>query len=206
MRETAGRLNRTWLTIIGLLALLLGVAGILLAAGLAATITASLDAGFRAARPADPAFPGTFRDVFAADLTPIILTVVSVLIGILALLWLLAQVPRRHPARTFRLHAGDGATGYTLCEPKVLSEAVENHMQRLPGVTGAEAVLRGSATACDLSLNVTIDDRADVQDVLHRIHSAVAADLETALETPLRKVAVLVTVGNRQRSDTSAVL
>ncbi|WP_247827388.1 alkaline shock response membrane anchor protein AmaP [Arthrobacter antioxidans] len=206
MRDTAERLNRTWLAIIGLLALLLGAAGILLATGAAATITDSLDPGFSAARPADPALPESFGDAAAADIAPIILTIVAVLTGILALLWLLAQIPRRHQARTFRLHAEDGAAGYTLCEPRVFSEAVESHVQRLPGVTGADALLRGSAGACDLALNVRVDDRADVQDLLHRIHSDVAGDLETALESPLRKLAVLVTVGNRQRKDTTAVL
>ena len=206
MRETAGRLNRTWLAIIGLLALLLGAAGTLLATGAAGTITESLNAGFTPARPTDPAVPAQVRDVLATDVAPLIVTVVAVLIGILALLWLLAQIPRRRPAGTFRLHADDGATGYTLCEPKVLAEAIENHVQRLPGVTGADALLRGSATASDLTLTVRIDDRADVQDLLHRIRTDVAPDLETALETPLRRLAVLVTVGSRQRNDSTAVL
>ncbi|RJT75117.1 hypothetical protein D6T63_18195 [Arthrobacter cheniae] len=206
MRDTAGRLNRTWLAIIGLLVLLLGVAGLLLASGAAATVTESLNAGFTPTQPTDTAVPTGLRDVFAADAAPLILAVLAVLVGILALLWLLAQVPRRHGARTFRLRTDDGAAGYTRCEPEVLAEAVENHVQRLPGVTGANALLRGSATETDLNINVRVDDRTDLQDLLHRIHTDVAADLETALETPLRKLAVLITVGNRQRNDKTAVL
>lgn len=206
MRETAGRLNRTWLAIIGLLVLLLGAAGLLLASGGAATVTESLNAGFTPARPTDTAVPAGLRDIFAADAAPLILTALAVLAGILALLWLLAQVPRRHSARTFRLHTDDGAAGYTRCEPKVLSEAVENHVQRLSGVTAADALLRGSSTETDLTISVKVDDHADLQDLLNRIHADVAADLETALETPLRKVAVLITVGNRQRNDKTALL
>ncbi|WP_104165946.1 hypothetical protein [Arthrobacter sp. SX1312] len=206
MRETAGRLNRTWLAIIGLLVLLLGAAGLLLASGAAATVTGALNAGFIPARPSDTVVPAGLRDAFTADAAPLVLTALAVLVGFLALLWLLAQVPRRHPARTFRLHTDDGGTGYTRCEPKVLAEAVENHVLRLPGVTGADALLRGSATEPDLFLTVRVDDRADLQDLLHLIHTDVAADLETALETPLRNLAVLVTVGNQQRNDSTAVL
>lgn len=206
MRDTAGRLNRTWLAIIGLLVLLLGAVGLLLASGAAATVTNSLNARFTPAQPTDSVVPAGLRDVFGTEAAPLVLTALAVVVGFLALLWLLAQVPRRHPARTFRLHSDDGATGYTRCEPKVLSEAVENHVLRLPGVTGADALLRGSATEPDLNLTVRVDDRADLQALLHLVHTEVAADLETALESPLRSLAVLITVGNRQRDDKTAVL
>lgn len=206
MRQTAGRLNRTWLAIIGLLVLLLGAAGLLLASGAAVTVAEALNAGFTPARPSDTVIPAGFDDVVATTAAALVLTALSVLVGLLALLWLLAQVPRRRPARTFRLHTDDGAAGYTRCEPKVLAEAVENHVLRLPGVTGADALLRGSASEPDLNLTVRVDDRADLQDVLHLIHTDVAADLETALETSLRTLAVLITVGNQQRDDRTAVL
>ncbi|WP_434993646.1 hypothetical protein [Arthrobacter sp. Ld5] len=206
MRQTAGRLNRTWLAIIGFLVLLLGAAGLLLASGAAAAVTEVLNAGFTPARPTDTIVPAGLDEVVAAAATPLVLTALAVLVGFLALLWLFAQVPRRRSVRTFRLHDGDGAAGYTRCEPKVLSEAVENHVLRLPGVTGADVLLRGSATEPELSLTVRVEDRADVQDVLRLIHTDVAGDLETALETSLANLAVLVTVGNQRRDERTAVL
>ncbi|WP_026549663.1 alkaline shock response membrane anchor protein AmaP [Arthrobacter sp. Br18] len=206
MRESAGRLNRTWLAIIGLATLILGIAGVLLASGLAGTIAQSAGAGFSPAEPADPALPEGFRDVFANDAAPIILAVLAVLIGIGALLWLLAQIPRRNQARAFRLHGDNGSTGYTTCEPRVLTDAVEQETAALPGVTGATALLRGTAAEPELTIDVRVDDRADVQDVLEKIHAQVASNLETALETPLRKVAVLFNVTARRRNDHEAVL
>ncbi|WP_049822048.1 alkaline shock response membrane anchor protein AmaP [Arthrobacter sp. H41] len=206
MRQTAGRLNRTWLAVIGLVTLVLGIAGILLASGTAGTLAQSSGAGIQAPQPADPALPEGVRDVFAPDIAAVILAVLAVLVGVLALLWLLAQIPRRNQARALRLHGNDGATGYTTCEPKVLTKAVEEETGALSGVTGATALLRGSAAEPELTIDVRVDDRADVQEILEKIHTRVASNLETALETPLRKVAVLFNVTSHRQNDREVVL
>ncbi len=124
--------------------------------------------------------------------------------GVFALFWLLAQIPRRNQARAFRLHGNDGATGYTTCEPKVLTTAAEDETGALSGAT---ALLRGTASEPELAIDVRFDDRADdVQDILENIHTQVAANLETGLETPLRKVAVLFNVTSHRQNDREVVL
>ncbi|WP_049829323.1 hypothetical protein [Arthrobacter sp. RIT-PI-e] len=204
MRETAGTLNRTWLAIIGVVALLLGTAGILLASGTASGLASSV--GLEPPAPGDPALPENFQDVFVPDTAAAIVAVVAVVVGLLALVWLLAQVPRRNQARTFRLHADDAVDGRTTCEPRVMASAVESDVERIYGVISAAALLRGSASQPELTLDVKIDQRADVRSIIEQIHAEVAPNLETALETPLRRTAVLVNIGASRGNEKAAVL
>lgn len=206
MRETAGKLNRTWLALLGIIVLLLGVLGLLLASGAAAGITAALGLGVQPASPGDRALPDGFQDIFVAPIAAIIITVLAIIVGLLGLGWLLAQVPKRNQARTFRLHQEDGADGQTNCEPAVLADAVEADAEQLPGVTAASALLRGSASQPELNLDLKVDPRADVRSIIDQIHATVAPNLEAALETPLRKTAILVNVSARRGNDKAAVL
>ncbi|MBG6218234.1 hypothetical protein IWX75_002715 [Arthrobacter sp. CAN_A6] len=206
MRETAGKLNRTWLAIVGLVSLLLGAAGLLLASGAASGLAASTGIGVQPATPSDQALPEGFEDIFATTLAAVIVAGLAIVVGLLVLGWLLAQVPKRNQARTFRLHSDDGVDGQTNCEPRVISDAVEVDVERIPGVNAATALLRGSASQPELNLDIKLDPRADVRSIVDQIHATVTPNLETALETPLRKTAVIVNVTNRRGSDKTAVL
>lgn len=206
MRETAGKLNRTWLALLGIIALLLGLLGILLASGAAAGIVAALGLGFQPADPEEPVLPDGSQTIFEPAAAALILTVLAAIVGLLALGWLLAQIPKRHQARTFRLHADDSTEGQTNCEPSVLAEAIEDDAEQLPGVTAANALLRGSASQPELNLDLKVDPKADVRTIIDQIHATVAPNLEAALETPLRKTAILVNVSARRGNDKAAVL
>ena len=203
MRETAGALNRTWLAIIGILALLLGSAGILLASGTASGLAPT---GVDLPASADPALPENFQDIFVPDTAAVIVAVLAVIAGLLALSWLLAQIPRRNQARTFRLHANDAVDGRTTCEPSVVANAVEADVEQIYGVISAAALLRGSASQPEVTLDVKVDQRADIRSIIEQIHTEVVPHLETALETPLRKTAVLVNVGTARSNDKTVVL
>ncbi|WP_049830321.1 alkaline shock response membrane anchor protein AmaP [Arthrobacter sp. RIT-PI-e] len=204
MRETAGALNRTWLAIIGILVLLLGAAGVLLASGLASTLASG--AGITTPAPADRALPENFQGVFVPDTAAIIVAVVAIILGLLALGWLLAQIPRRNQARTFRLHADDAADGRTTCEPRVVADAVESEVEQIHGVISAAVLLRGSASQPELTLDVKADQRADIRSIIEQVHTEVVPHLETALETPLRKTAVLMNIGTARNNDKTLVL
>ncbi|MHA7156305.1 alkaline shock response membrane anchor protein AmaP [Arthrobacter sp. TMN-50] len=206
MRETAGKLNRFWLAVIGLGLLVLGAVGVLLASDLAARLAQSLGLGIQPSPADQTALPTDFQDLFANEIAATIVVIVALVVGLLALGWLLAQVPKRNQARAFRLHTNDGIDGYTKCDPGVIAEAVENRTTDLPGVTSASVLLRGTSTEPELNIDVRVDDRADVQDILHRIHQDVATDLEVALEAPLRKLAVLVNVTAHKGRDKAAVI
>jgi copper chaperone CopZ len=128
----------------------------------------------------------------------------GLILGILGLLWIIAQIPRKNPAQPYRLHE-DPATGFTTCDPAVVAAAVEQQINALPGVISSSAMLRGTSTAPELTAKVTVDNRADVQDVIAAIQTTVLPDLSTALETQLRRVGLQLEVDSRSQN-TGAIL
>lgn len=190
MRQHAGALNRTWLVILGILALAGGVLILLAASG---TLHALSPATVAAE---SPVVTGDLHTVLEPASVTAIVLVAGVAMGALGLLWILAQIPRRNPADRYRLHR-DPASGTTLCDASVLGAAVENQINTLPGVVGSSALLRGTAMEPDLTMKVTVTNRADIQDVLHRINARVIPDLSTALETPLRRTGIQLEVSGR---------
>ncbi|PYI65713.1 hypothetical protein CVV68_16850 [Arthrobacter livingstonensis] len=145
---------------------------------------------------------GDLHAFFAASAVVSVLLIVGVIAGVLGLLWMIAQIPRKNAAGTYRLQGHD-AGGFTVCDPAVLAGAVENQVNILPGVVAASAMLRGSANAPDLTLKVTVNDRANIQDLIHRIDSTILLDLANALEAPLQRARLQVDVSGRtQRTGT----
>ncbi|MBT2549110.1 hypothetical protein [Arthrobacter sp. ISL-65] len=198
MRQHAGALNRTWLVILGILTLAGGVLILLAASG-------TLHAMSPAMAPAEsPVLTGDLHTAFGPASVTAIVLVAGVLLGALGLLWILAQIPRKNPADRYRLHQ-DPASGTTLCEASVLGSAVENQINTLPGVVGSSALLRGTAREPDLTMKVTVNNRADIQDILHSINARVIPDLSTALETPLRRTGIQLEVSGRNPVSGSTV-
>lgn len=197
MRQTAGALNRTWLALLGVLALAGGVALLLQAAGVLQNLITTPPAGNRIVA-------GDLHSFFAQPLVVIVLLLIGAIVGVLALAWIIAQVPRRNPADAYRLHA-DGAQGRTICDPSVLAGVVENQANTLPGVVSSSAVLRGSANEPDLTLQITVNDRADIQDLLRRLETTTLPDLSTALETPLYRCRLQFEVTRRARNTGTVV-
>lgn len=190
MRQHAGALNRTCLVILGTLALAGGVLILLMASG---TLHAMSPATVAAE---SPVVTGDLRAVFGPASATAIVLVAGVVVGALGLSWILAQIPRRNPADRYRLHQ-DPASGTTLCDASVLGSAVENQINTLPGVVRSSALLRGTAMEPDLAIKVTVNNRADIQVVLHSINTRVIPDLSTALETPLRRTGIQLEVSGR---------
>jgi hypothetical protein len=201
MRQTASRLNRTWLTILGVLLLLVGAAGVLLSTAQAGPLLRSAGAGWTPPQPDRHLFGSATANALTLTWVVLLTAVVAVVVGLLGLLWLLAQIPRSNQAKPFRLH-DDARTGLTRVDAGVLTRAVEAQVKGLPGVSGASAVLRGSASQPDLTLRVTAEERTDVAALLERLHHQVAADLGEALDTRLHRLGVQVEVSSaRSGSD-----
>ncbi len=190
MRQHAGALNRTCLFILGLLALAGGVLILLMSSG---TLQAMNPA---TAAAESPVVTADLDAVFGPASAKAIVLMAGVAMGALGLLWMFAQIPRRNPADRYRLHQ-DPASGTTLCDASVLGSAVENQLKTLPGVVGSSVLLRGTATEPELAMKVTVNNRADIQDVLHSINTRVIPDLATALETPLRRTGIQLEVSGR---------
>jgi hypothetical protein len=193
MRQTASRLNRTWLTILGVLLIVAGAAGVLLGLGQAAPLVRGIGTGWVAPTPERHLVGSASAGAFALTWVVLLTAAVAVVVALLALLWLLAQIPRANAAKPFRLH-DDARTGLTRVDADVLARAVKTQVAGLPGVTGASAVIRGSAEHPDLTLRVTADDRTDIGALLERLHHQVAADLADALDTRLARLGVQVEV------------
>lgn len=204
MRQFATGLNRTWLAIIGVLLLLAGLAGTSVGTGL---LTKILSGSGSTIGPStgDPAVGPAVSDVFASTGAVVGVGVVGLLLGLLALAWLRAQVPRTNAAAAFRLH-DDPARGLTVCGPAVLTDAVSTDVQALPGVTDADAVLRGTATEPDLTVRLTVNDRTDLQSVLRLVQGRVVQDLQTAIGSPLSHFAIQVEVSPERRTADSVTL
>lgn len=192
MRQYATRLNRTWLALLGLALLLVALYLLGLAIGVAPG--PAQDSSL-----ASPAVGSALSETWSA----VAIAGVGVLVALLALAWLAAQVPRTRRARPLRLQ-DDAARGLTLCSPEVLSDAVEADLTGLAGVHSADAILRGTATAPELTVRLGVDDRADIQSLLGRIDTDVAERLATAMDTPLTRLAIRFDV-ERAKRDTKSV-
>ena len=193
MRQSASRLNRLWLSVVGLLLVLAGAAGLLLATGQAGPLLAGTGLAWTPPQPDRHLVGSGATAAFAATGVVVLTLAVVLVIGLLGLAWLLAQIPRTNAAKPFRLH-DDTRTGLTRVDADVLGRAVEAQTRALPGVSSASAVIRGTAAQPDLTLRVTADDRTDVAALVARLHDEVAADLGDALDTSLRRLGVQVEV------------
>ncbi|PYI69772.1 hypothetical protein CVV68_01295 [Arthrobacter livingstonensis] len=197
MRQTAGTLNRTWLAILGVLVLAAGITGLLQAAGTLQTIAPTPSPGTRVVT-------GELHPFFAQPWLIALILVIGVLVGVLALWWIIAQIPRKNPAGTYRLQH-EGAQGRTSCDPSVLAAAVEEQVNTLPGVVTASALLRGTANEPDLTLKVTINDRTDVRALLRHLETSTLPQLSTTLEAPLYRRRLQIDVSTRTQSTGTVV-
>jgi len=198
MRQTAARLNRAWLTVLGILLLVAGLAGLLISTGLLVPAARAVGLAVTRPGPTDKLFGAATASAFGLTWVVLVTAIVAVIVALLGLAWLIAQVPRSNEAKPFRLH-DDAGTGLTRCEPGVLTDAVEEQIKALPGVNNASAVLRGSSSAPDLTVKVTASERADLTRLLTSIQNTVAADLAGALDTKLNRLGVQVEVDSAKK-------
>lgn len=194
MRQYAGTLNRSWLALLGALALLGGLYVIVASAG---------------------ALPGPengskvdakqFSSVLDRTEVLVGVAVVGAILGVLAFAWLIAQFPRTNKARPIRFH-DDATRGLTLCDPGVVTAAVETDLRSLASVTSADAVLRGTAAAPELTMRVGFDDRADLQTLMRDLRTEVIANFATAMGTPPSRLGVLLDVERGKRTTDSVTI
>src|SRR5690606_23378052 len=96
MRRTAAAANRTGLIILGLIALIIGLAVLAIGFGLTAQVDPALEAG---------ADLGPVASVLALPYSALIAVVVALILAIIGLRWLSVQVPRKDFAKPFRMQA-----------------------------------------------------------------------------------------------------
>ncbi|WP_167199913.1 alkaline shock response membrane anchor protein AmaP [Brevibacterium pigmentatum] len=194
MRRTAAAANRTGLIILGLIALLIGLAVLAIGFGLTAPIAPALEAG---------ADLGPVASVLALPYSALIAVVVALILAIIGLRWLSVQVPRKDFAKPFRMQA-DARTGLTTVNAEVIAEAVAADLESTDGVSDAQVILRGTARRPELLIHVDADERADIDAVIADVAERAAGNASVALGAPLSAVALEIgiarTHSRRQRS------
>ena len=194
MRRTAAAANRTGLIILGLIALLIGLAVLAIGFGLTAPIAPALEAG---------ADLGPVASVLALPYSALIAVVVALILAIIGLRWLSVQVPRKDFAKPFRMQA-DARTGLTTVNAEVIAEAVAADLEPTDGVSDAQVILRGTARRPELLIHIDADERADIDAVIAEVAERAAGNASMALGAPLSAVALEIgiarTRSRRQRS------
>ncbi len=164
------RVNRALLLLLGLILLLGGLAALLTGLGV-----------FGAGRADQPVFARQLVDFVnrhAEWFWPVV-AVVAVILGLLALRWLLIQ------ARSDRISSldleVDRSHGRTRMDADALTGALVDEIESYRGVAGASGRLLGDGLEPRLSLRVALDGRVDAGDVLRRIENEALAHARSAL-------------------------
>ncbi len=205
MRQLAGNLNRGWLAVIGVALVLVGLTATLATTRLLDRLLATSGTGWTAPAAGTPVVDDGAAGLLAQTLTIVGIGVVGLIVALLALAWLLAQLPRTNAARPFRLH-DDALSGMTVCPPDVLAAAVAGEVSTYPGVNATSAVLRGTAGAPELTVRVSADDRTDLRGLLTAIRGEAAKNLATALDAPIARLGVQLDIDRGKRTTSSVTL
>ncbi|WP_181275033.1 alkaline shock response membrane anchor protein AmaP [Brevibacterium oceani] len=196
MRRTAAGANRTGLIIVGLLALLIGLAVLAIGLGFAASILPGWEPG---------ADLGLATSVLALPYSALVAIIAAVILAVIGLRWLSVQIPRKDFAKPFRMQV-DARKGLTTVTAEVIAEAVADDLESTDGVSDAQVILRGTARSPELLIHIDADERADIDAVVAEVADRVAGNAALALGAPLNAVALEVgiarTRSRRQRSVT----
>ena len=88
---------------------------------------------------------------------------VAIIIGLLALRWLIAQTIRRPASSSWQL-SPDTRTGTTHIDSDAAARPLADEIEDYPGVRSASAHLTGPHQQPHLYLRVSADDHADISD------------------------------------------
>lgn len=169
------RLNRTVLALLGLLMVLAGALVLVVGSGAAPSASAGLSVAADAPLlPPNPDPPAWLPWAGAAA---------AVVVGLVALRWLVAQAARVPPGTTWQL-AGDPQTGATLLSTTTAAAPLAAEISTYPGVRAATARLAGVHQHPELHIRITMDDRASLSDLRHRIDEVAVPRLVGALDLP----------------------
>ena len=166
------RLNRTVLALLGLFCLAAG--GVVLLAGtglLGGVLPVPADVPLL---PPGLVIPGWGPSAIAA---------VAVVIGLLALRWLIAQMIRWPASSNWQL-SPDTTTGTTHINSDAAVRPLADEIEDYPGVRSATASLTGPHQHPHLYLRVSADDHADISELRRHIGADAIPRLTQALNLP----------------------
>ena len=197
----ADRINRLVISLIGLIALVLGIGGLLAAAGVFGHI-------FQHRRLVDNGFSRYVGD-HGVWLWPAIAAVTFILV-LLALLWLLRLLFSTDRAggitvatRRRDKQDEDTVSGKTTMTANALPQAVTTEIETYHGVSNAKARIIGDPTTPTLAIEITASRRANLPALIQRIEGEAIAHARQALEQPDLPVKLDIGVNNKNVSRTN---
>jgi hypothetical protein len=191
-RKTPQLLNRFWLIVLGVLLLIAGLLGLGIGTGV---FTGGLF-GSRVAAAAPAASHHVFGSAHVAGLlTPtwqaVLVSVVAVVVGLLGLIWLVAQLPK--PSRTPDLQLHDDARNGTITVGAgTIGDALESRLAGLEGVAKSRVDIFGTGDHPDVAAQLTVTPQTKISRLLPQTGDLVATDLATALETSVDRLTVQI--------------
>ena len=195
MRSVSAALNRVFLAFFGLL--IVCAAAWFLASGLDAGHSVPSIAAYLAAAQDEI---GALLSLRAHWLLPlgVLMSVITFVVG---LFLLLMQVPRRPANSSLRLSGSDGTLLATL-SPDVLSQALSERAQGVPGIEGCTVFVTGSPSKLWVQAETSVAPDCEVEWTVTEIRKLLNKDVATSLGTPPKQLDVLVRLA-RSASSTS---
>ena len=195
MRSVSAALNRVFLAFFGLL--IVCAAAWFLASGLNAGHSVPSIAAYLAAAQDEI---GALLSLRAHWLLPlgVLMSVITIVVG---LFLLLMQVPRRPANSSLRLSGSDGTLLATL-SPDVLSQALSERAQDLPGVERCTVFVTGSPSKLWVQADTSVAPDCEVEWTVTELRKLLNEDVATSLGTPPKQLDVLVRLA-RSASSTS---
>lgn len=195
MRSVSAALNRVFLAFFGLI----------IVCASAWFLASGLDAGHWV--PSIAAYLATTQDEIGAFLSPhahwllpfgVLMSIITFVIG---LFLLLMQVPRRPANSSLRISGSDGTLLATL-SPDVLSRALSERAQGVPGVERCTVFVTGSPSKLWVQADTSVAPDCEVEWTVTELRKLLNEDVATSLETPPKQLDVLVRLA-RSVSSTS---
>ncbi len=195
MRSVSAALNRVFLAFFGLL--IVCTAAWFLASGLDAGHSVPSIAAYLAAAQDEI---GALLSLRAHWLLPlgVLMSVITFVVG---LFLLLMQVPRRPANSSLRLSGSDGTLLATL-SPDVLSQALSERAQGVPGIEGCTVFVTGSPSKLWVQAETSVAPDCEVEWTVTELRKLLNEDVATSLGTPPKQLDVLVRLA-RSVSSTS---
>ena len=195
MRSVSAALNRVFLAFFGLL--IVCAAAWFLASGLDAGHSVPSIAAYLAAAQDEI---GALLSLRAHWLLPlgVLMSVITFVVG---LFLLLMQVPRRPANSSLRLGGSDGTLLATL-SPDVLSQALSERAQGVPGIEGCTVFVTGSPSKLWVQAETSVAPDCEVEWTVTELRKLLNEDVATSLGAPPKQLDVLVRLA-RSASSTS---
>lgn len=198
MSRSPGVGNRVALSLWALV--LLGAASWVLVPAVANLLDAKLPTGAEGTWLAQPSrrildVPGSIaaEPWFAAAVIGL-----GVLLLLLAVAWLIRQLPRSTRAGTLKL-SHDVVAGVTQMEPNVLERALKQMAEDDPAVHSAQVTLQGSASSPALTVHLTTEPWAQLPELATAVSDRLREAVRISLREELRSLTLDFSVARKQR-------